>query len=134
MSLLNKIKSIFKPKVKPKKPSAKAVKGKIEPIKKAPIKKKEISAYKLLKEPHISEKATKLSEEGKYIFKIYHNVNKSEIQKAIVNLYGVAVKSVNIIKIKEKERLLRGRKGRKPGYKKALVTLEKGHKIEILPH
>lgn len=105
-----------------------------EPIKKAPLKKKEVAASRFLKEPHISEKATNLSEDGKYIFKVYKDANKSEIKKAISNLYGVAVKEVNIINIKTKIKLLRGKRGEKSGYKKAIVTLEKGHKIEILPH
>lgn len=105
-----------------------------EVIKKAPPKRKEGLAFKLLKEPHISEKATNLSEDGKYIFKIYKNANKSEIKKAISGFYGVIVKDVNIINIKTKTKLLRGKKGEKSGYKKAIITLEKGHKIEILPH
>ena len=105
-----------------------------EPVKKAPPKRKEGGAYKLLKQPHISEKATVLSERGKYIFKVYPDTNKTEIKKAIADLYGVAVKKINIINIKTKKRRLRGKEGRKPGYKKAIVTLERGHKIEILPH
>ena len=105
-----------------------------EPIKRAPIKKKESAAFKLLKEPHISEKATNLSEEQKYIFKIFPQANKSEVKKAVENIYGVAVKEVNIINIKTKKRILKGREGKKSGYKKAIVTLERGHKIEILPH
>lgn len=117
-----------------KKRAPKEITSKIEPIKRAPMKRKEGLAYRLLKEPHISEKATKLSEDGKYVFKIYSQTNKSEIKKAIANLYGVAVKDVNIINIKTKKRLLRGKEGKKHGYKKAIVTLEKGHKIEILPH
>jgi len=103
-------------------------------IKKAPLKKKEALTARLLKEPHISEKATKASEEGKYIFRVYKDANKSEIKKAISGLYGVTVKEVNIINIKTKTKLLKGMKGKKSGYKKAIVTLEKGHKIEILPH
>ncbi len=117
-----------------KKPVAKIERKKEEPIKRAPMKKKEAAAAILLKEPHISEKATNLSENGKYVFKVYPNANKSEIKKAIANLYGVAVKDVNIINIKTKKRIMRGRIGEKPGYKKAIITLEKGHKIEILPH
>lgn len=123
-----------------KKPVAKKAKKEIkkepvkaEPIKRAPAKTKGVG-FKLLKEPHISEKATILSEKGKYVFKIYSQTNKSEIKKAIANLYGVAVKDVNIINIKTKKRLLRGKEGKKHGYKKAIVTLERGHKIEILPH
>jgi len=105
-----------------------------EPIKKAPPKTKESATAGLLKEPHVSEKATFLSENGKYVFKVYKNANKSEIKKAISNLYGVAVKEINIINVKTKTRILKGRKGEKSGYKKAIITLEKGHKIEILPH
>ncbi|MFH1129179.1 MAG: 50S ribosomal protein L23 [Patescibacteria group bacterium] len=103
-------------------------------IKKAPTKRKEIAIAELLKEPHISEKATILSENGKYVFRVYADANKSEIKKAVAGLYGVAVKDINIINIKPKVRIMRGMKGEKSGYKKAIVTLEKGHKIEILPH
>jgi len=107
---------------------------KTEPIRKASPKRDSDAISRLLKEPHISEKATDLSENGKYIFRVYKDANKSEIKKAVAGLYGVVVKEVNIINIKTKTRILRGRKGEKPGYKKAIVTLEKGHKIEILPH
>jgi len=103
-------------------------------VKRAPIKKKEGAAFRLLKEPHISEKATNLSEAGKYVFKVFPQANKSEIKRAVENIYGVAVKKVNIINIKTKKRILKGREGKKSGYKKAVVTLERGHKIEILPH
>ncbi|MCX6730073.1 MAG: 50S ribosomal protein L23 [Candidatus Portnoybacteria bacterium] len=103
-------------------------------VKKAQPKRKDSAASKLLKAPHISEKATNLSEEGKYVFKVYKNANKSEIKKTISNFYGVVVKDVNIINIRTKIKLLRGKRGEKSGYKKAIVTLEKGHKIEILPH
>jgi len=112
----------------------KEITPKSESIKRAPVKKKEIAIAELLKEPHISEKATILSEHGKYVFKVYADANKSEIKKAVAGLYGVVVKDINIINIKPKARVMRGMKGEKPGYKKAIVTLEKGHKIEILPH
>jgi large subunit ribosomal protein L23 len=125
----------FKKKNKPTpKKKIREITPKIEAIKKSPLKKKESATARLLKEPHISEKATFLSENGKYVFKVYKNANKSEIKKAISNLYGVVVKDVNIINIKAKARVAQGKKGEKSGYKKAIVTLEKGHKIEILPH
>jgi large subunit ribosomal protein L23 len=113
-------------------PQSKSLGG--EPIKRPPLKKKEGLAFKLLKEPHISEKATNLSEKGKYVFKVFPQANKSEIKRAVENIYGVAVKRVSIIRIKTKKRILRGHEGKKSGYKKAIVSLEKGHKIEILPH
>lgn len=128
-----------KKKPKKKKPPAKKEEIKKEapkekPLKKAPIKKKAGEAYKILKEPHISEKATQLSDERKYTFKIYPWANKIQIKKAISDLYGVRVKDVKIINIKPKKRVLRGIEGTKTGYKKAIVTLEEGYKIELLPH
>lgn len=120
-----------KPKVKTESKKEKKIE---QTVKKAPAKKKEIAIAGLLKEPHISEKATILSENGKYVFKVYADANKSEVKKAISGLYGVTVKDVKIINIKSKTRIMRGMKGEKPGYKKAIVTLERGHKIEILPH
>ena len=101
---------------------------------KPPLQKHKGEIYRILKEPHISEKATHLSDERKYTFKVYSKANKVEIAKAIGNLYGVKIKDVNIINIKSKKRTLRGLEGTKPGYKKAIVTLEQGEKIEIMPH
>lgn len=89
---------------------------------------------KILKEPHISEKATYLSDRNKYIFKVYPYANKIRIKKAIRDLYGVQVEDVKIINIKRKKRVLRGIKGSKTGYKKAIIALKKGEKIEIMPH
>lgn len=126
-----KKKKAKKPTPKPKKEKVKVV----EPIKKAPLKKKDLrEVYKILKEPQISEKATQLSDENKYTFKVYPQANKVQIKKAISNLYGVKVKDIKIINIKSKKRVLRGIEGRKSGYKKAIVTLAEGYKIEIIPH
>jgi len=138
MALFKKFKSIFK---KPKKPVKKPIKKPVlkpeikkPPVKRPPVKKKALGdAYKVLKEPHISEKATVLADQNKYIFKIYSQANKIETKKAIENLYGVRVKDVNIINVHRKKRILRGIEGFKSGYKKAIVTLEKGEKIEIIP-
>lgn len=133
-NILKKSRTKPAPRKKSGKPTSDIKRKEAEPIKKNPPKKKEAFVSRLLKEPHISEKATLLAESGKYIFKIYKKANKSEIKKAITSLYGVAVKEVNIINIKSKQRILKGKKGERRGYKKAIVTLERGHKIEILPH
>ena len=133
MSLYKKFKSVFQ---KPKK--AKKVKpsvAKVKTIKTPPIKKRHFKeAYKILKEPHVSEKATVLNEQDKYVFKVYSSANKTETKKAVESLYGVRVKDVNIVNIPRKRKIFRGMEGFKSGYKKAIVTLEKGQKIEILPH
>jgi len=143
MALLKRLKSIFKkskkkPAASAKRkqagpPQSKGLSGK--PIKKPAVKRGHFGeAYKILKEPHISEKATILTEQNKYIFKVYPDANKIETKKAVENLYGVRVKNVNMINIPKKRKVIRGIKGTKSGYKKAIVTLEKGYKIELLPH
>lgn len=137
MSLFGKIKSIIK------KPTPKVKRDKIKVVKKTEIKKPisrpvlkktNIEINKILKQPHISEKSTQLSDDNKYTFNVYPWANKIQIKDAVKNLYGVEIKAVNIINVKDKKRSLQGREGKKQGYKKAIVTLEKGYKIELLPH
>lgn len=89
-------------------------------------------SYDIVKEPHISEKATMLSETNQYTFKVYSNANKIEIKKAVEGIYGVDVLSVNIIKIPKKKRRLGKVQGFKAGYTKAIVKIKEGQKIEIL--
>jgi len=89
-------------------------------------------SYDVVKMPHISEKATYLAEKDQYTFKVYENVNKYEIKKAVEGIYGVDVLSVNMIKIPGKKRRLGKTQGFKRGHKKAIVTIKSGQKIEIL--
>lgn len=89
-------------------------------------------SYDIIKEPHISEKATNLAEKDKYVFKVYNNANKLEIKKSIEGIYGVDVLSVNIIKIPSKKRRLGRTEGFKKGHIKAIATIKEGQKIEIL--
>jgi len=132
--IINFFKNLFKRKPKEKKPEIKKEAPKVEPVKKVTPRKKAGEIYKILKEPHISEKATYLSDQGKYTFKVFPQANKIQIKRAVTNLYGVRVKDVRIINIKPKKRILRGIEGTKGGHKKAIITLEQGEKIEILPH
>jgi len=119
---------------KEKKEPAKEIKPKTEPVK-LPSRKKDLKeVYRILKEPHISEKATFLSDNGKYVFKVFFHTNKIQIKNAVENLYGVNVENVKVINIKAKTRTMRNISGHKAGYKKAIITLQKGQKIEILPH
>lgn len=89
-------------------------------------------SYNIVKEPHISEKATYLAESNKYVFKVYDNANKPEIKKSVEGIYGVDVLSVNIVKIPNKKRRLGKTQGFKRGHIKAIVTIREGQKIEIL--
>ena len=87
-------------------------------------------AYRILKFPHITEKATILLQNNQYVFVVYNNVNKIEIRKAIESLYGVKVLKVRIIKVPKKRRRVGRAFGWKKGYKKAIVRIKEGQKIE----
>jgi len=120
-----------------KKPSsAKATEGKKEEIKpavKKPKKKVPGEAWRILQSPHVTEKATGLGKEDKYVFNIKRGANKIETKKAIEGLYGVDVVDVKTINIPRKKRRLGRQTGWKKGYKKAIVKIKKGQKIEIMP-
>jgi len=87
--------------------------------------------YKVIIEPIITEKSVVLSEKGKYTFKVDKKATKNEIKKAIKKLFNVEATDVNIIKTKPKKMMRRRVEGVKSGYKKAIVTLKKGQKIDI---
>ena len=131
----NKKKEVKKPpKVKGvKKPEEKKPKKAKE--RKRKISKPKISGigYKVLKSPHITEKATNLTKKNQYIFKVWPRANKDEIKKAIKEVFEVDTVSVQIIKIPKKRRRLGRISGWKPGYKKAIVKIKEGQKIEVIP-
>ncbi len=90
-------------------------------------------AWRVLKGPHITEKATELIKENEYIFKVSDDSNKIEIKQAVRDVYGVDVERVNIIKVPREKRRLGKTEGWKKGYKKAIVKIKKGQEIEVLP-
>jgi len=91
------------------------------------------NSWQILKGPHITEKSTDLSKKNKYVFRVYSESNKKEIKKIISVLYNVDVLSVRIINIPKKSRRLGKTSGWRQGYKKAIITIKKGQKIELLP-
>ena len=94
---------------------------------------KKVIAYGVLKSPRITEKATALAEENKYVFDVFPKSNKKEVKEAVEAVYNVDVVKVNIIKVPRKPKR-RGRvEGFKKGYKKAIVQIKKDQKIELLP-
>ena len=82
--------------------------------------------------PHITEKASVSSEMGKYVFRVKSGANKIEIRRSIEKLYNVTVRNVHIIRMPEKKRQVGRYMGTKAGYKKAVVTLKPGDKIDIV--
>lgn len=81
--------------------------------------------------PLVTEKATTLSSESKYVFVVNNKANKIEVKKAVESIYGVKPLDVNIIRMKGKA-VSRGRiRGKRKDWKKAVVTLPKGKTIAI---
>ena len=105
--------------------------GKTVKAKKVSKEKMPVHYFELIKKPHISEKALRFNSENKYVFVVSQLANKSEIKKAVASLYGVIVKSVNITKVPSKPKKFKGIPGIKSGYKKAIITLAKGNKIDM---
>ncbi len=97
----------------------------------APAAPRSASAF-LLKRAWITEKAASLVKDRKYIFLIDSSANKSEVKKIVEASYGVKVNDVNIVSRKGKSKRLGRSVGRTPNFKKAVVTLREGHKIEAL--
>lgn len=87
----------------------------------------------LLKKPIISEKSILAQEANKYFFVVKNEANKMEIKKLIQAVYKVKVKAVNILKTHAKKKRVKGKEGTLGAYKKAMVTLQKGEKLDILP-
>jgi len=85
----------------------------------------------ILIKPHIAEKSTMLGEKGIYVFEIDKKTNKIMVKQAVKKNYGVIPRKVNIVNIPPKKISFRGKKGTKKGFKKAIVCLKKGDKIEI---
>ena len=81
--------------------------------------------------PAITEKATSLSEFNKVVFKVHKGANKNSIKKSIEKIFKVNVIKINTINLKGKTKIVRNKKSRKPGYKKAIVTLKKGQSIDL---
>lgn len=89
------------------------------------------SVYKIIRKPLLTEKSVVLKEDNKFCFRVAYNANKVEIRKAIEELFNVKVKDVNTMIIHGKIKRLGRNKGRRPSWKKAIVTLQPGQKIEF---
>ena len=92
---------------------------------------KKITFIDSIKSPVITEKATILSEQNKTVFKVNRSANKKTIKKNIEKIFKVNVIKVNIINKKTKRKIKQGKLATKTGYKKAIVTLNKGQSIDL---
>ena len=86
----------------------------------------------LIKYPLISEKATALTEQGKYTFVVDSRATVSEISKLVEGLYKVHVVKTNSIQARSKPKRYGQHMTLRPGSKKIIVTLKKGEKLDVL--
>ena len=123
-------------KIVKKEKAKKAEKKTKKPVPKKVVKSKKTAsegfAYRILKFPHITEKATMLAQNNQYVFVVYNDVNKIEIRKAVEDLYSVKVLNIQIIKMPKKKKRVGRVSGWRKGYKKAVVRIKDGQKIEDL--
>lgn len=94
-------------------------------------KEKSSSSAGILLRPYITEKTALGSKHNSYVFAVRGMANKLEIMKAVEGRYGVMVTSVRTLNTNGKIRRRGAILGRKPGFKKAIVTVADGQKIEI---
>jgi large subunit ribosomal protein L23 len=87
--------------------------------------------YDIVLSPVITEKATNASEHNQVTFRVPLDADKRQIKAAIEGLFNVKVEAVNTIRVKGKAKRFRGRPGRRSDYKKAIVSLAEGSKIDV---
>lgn len=89
------------------------------------------SEYNVIVRPIISERSFDLNEKGKYTFEVAPTAPKEEIAQAIEKIFNVHVNKVNTMWVKPKTKRVRYQPGKTRRWKKAIVTLADGEKIEI---
>lgn len=90
-----------------------------------------LTSYDVIKTIVRTEKGTMLEPERKYLFEVARAANKIEIKKAVEEIYKVKVEAVNIANVPGKVKRVRYQLGYTTGWKKAIVTLREGQKIEV---
>ena len=85
----------------------------------------------ILLRPVVSEKSNHQITENRYTFRVHPDAHKTQVRQAVEELFDVKVVGVNIVKMPPKPKRRGMIKGRKPGWKKAIVELQAGDKIEI---
>ena len=90
-----------------------------------------IHTYDKILSPIVTEKSTSLSEQNKIVFKVPNKSNKFILKKNIEKIFKVNVVKVNIINKQPRKKVVRGKKVKVKGYKKAIITLQKGQNIDL---
>jgi len=85
----------------------------------------------ILIEPVLSEKATALREQGKYVFRVASDASKIQIKDAVAKLFNVKVVNCTTINVRGKEKRVRGKPGKTASWKKAIIRLAPGETIKV---
>jgi large subunit ribosomal protein L23 len=102
----------------------------IIPVAKTQLAVLKVRLFEVLLQPRISEKASHSASVNKYVFLVAKSSNKVEIKKAVESKYKVRVVQVNIVNMKGKRKHFGRIKGKLSDFKKAIITLKEGDKIE----
>ena len=88
--------------------------------------------YQIIKRPHISEKSALLGDAANQaVFQVATDADKGEIKQAVEQLFNVKVANVRTVNMKGKSKRMGMRRGRRSDWKKAYVSLEQGHEIDL---
>ena len=90
-----------------------------------------IHIYDKILSPLVTEKSTNMSDQNKIIFKVPDKTNKIILKKNIEKIFKVNVTKINIINKQPRKKIVRGKKVKVSGYKKAIITLKKGQNIDL---
>ena len=85
----------------------------------------------VLIKPVVSEKSYEQIARNQYTFRVHKDAHKTQVRQAVEELFEVKVERVNIVKVQPKPKRRGLNRGTKPGWKKAIVRLKAGDKIEI---
>ena len=90
-----------------------------------------IHLYDKILTPMVTEKSTILSEQNKIVFKVPFKANKTKKKKNIEKIFKVNVTKINVINKQNRTKIVKGKKVKVQGYKKAIITLKKGQSIDL---
>jgi len=90
-----------------------------------------IHLYDKILSPLVTEKSTILSDQNKIVFKVPSKTNKINLKKNIEKIFKVNVTKINIINKQPRKKIVRGKKVKVMGHKKAIITLKKGQSIDL---
>lgn len=115
-----------------KEPVKERVKESVKEPMKESVKEPVKDASGIILRSHVSEKASSLQQNNEYVFEVFSSATKLMVRDALERTYGVNAQKVRIINVKPRKVRVGKFQGTKPGFKKAIVGLRKGEKIDSL--